>query len=152
MAAELLSAGVDPHAVWRQTHCQVPHGKMHFLGLLMTRLNLEHDGRLVWTSVDLDFLRTHDTAPRDAFEIVNHFLRVKGVEVGAFFMEISKTRTKVSMRSSGTVDVCRVAKRHGGGGHQFAAGCAIGTMGLAAAIPHILEDIGQQFPPLETEG
>ena len=151
MAAELLQAGVDPHSVWRKTHCQVPHGKMRFLGLLMSQLQLEHDGRLIWTSVDLDFLRLNDTVPRDAFEIVNHFLHVKGVEVGVFFMEITKTRTKVSLRSAGTVDVCRVAKRHGGGGHRFAAGCAIDSMGLAVAIPHILEDIGEQLPPVEPE-
>ncbi|MAG55052.1 MAG: hypothetical protein CMJ83_02050 [Planctomycetes bacterium] len=150
MAAELLEAGVDPHYVWRKLTCQVPFNKMRFLGLLMARLNLVAEERLVWTSVDLDFLKRNETAPRDAFEIVNHFLHLKGVEVGAFFMEISKTKTKVSMRSAGRIDVCEIAKGNGGGGHRFAAGCTI-EKGLARAIPTVLDALERLIVEAEEE-
>lgn len=154
MASHLLEAGVDPQRVWRQMQCQVPASKMRFLGLLLSTLRYESDDRIVWAAVDLEFLREHHTAPRDAFEIVNHFLRVKGVEVGAFFMEISKTRTKVSLRSAGNVDVCPLAKAHGGGGHRFAAGCTVDGKGLDDAIPYVLGALAALLPEgedLDTE-
>ena len=152
MAASLLEAGVDPQQVFRKTQCQVPASKMRFLGLMMSRLNYEADERVVWTAVDLEYLREQQTAPRDAFEIVNHFLRVKGVEVGAFFMEISKTRTKVSLRSAGSVDVCSIAKEHGGGGHRFAAGCTVDDKGLPDAVPYILAKLSALLPETDEDG
>ena len=150
MAATLVEAGVDPHHVWRQTHCQVPHNKMRFLGLLLARLVLECDGRVIWTSTDLDLLKRNDTLPRDAFEVVNHFMRVKGVEVGLFFMEISKTRTKVSLRSTGSVDVSEIARQYGGGGHRFAAGCTVPDKELPKAISHLLDEVSRRLLPPES--
>ncbi len=150
MAATLVDAGVDPHHVWHQTHCQVPHNKMRFLGLLLARLVLECEGRVIWTSTDLDLLKRNDTLPRDAFEVVNNFMRVQGVEVGLFFMEISKTRTKVSLRSTGDVDVSEIAKQFGGGGHRFAAGCTVPDKGLPEAISLLLDQVAMRLPSPES--
>lgn len=151
MAAELLDAGVDPYDIHRRLTCQVAFGKMRFLGLCLSRLRLEAEGRVVWTDVDLNFLRRNDTVPRDAFEVVNHLLHLKGVEAGAFFMEISNTKTKVSLRSTGLVDVCAIARRYGGGGHRFAAGCTVDGKSLQETIPVILDQLRDALPELDAE-
>ena len=75
---------------------------------------------------------------RDSFEIVNYFLFVKGVEVGALFMQLGSDKTKVSLRSAGRVDVCAIAQTHGGGGHRFAAGCTVDNLAFDQAIQDVL--------------
>lgn len=49
----------------------------------------------------------------------------KGVEVAIFLYETGVQEYKVSMRSSGTVNVAKIASYFGGGGHVLAAGCTM---------------------------
>ena len=152
MAARLLEAGVEPQVVWRNMACQIPMSKMKCLGLLLARLNPEQNGKLVWTSVDREFLSRNETQARDAFEVVNYMLRVKDVEAGVFFMEVHKKATKVSLRSAGTLDVCTLAQQFGGGGHRFAAGCTV-PLGLREAEGKVLgmlrKAMAEVFPDIE---
>ena len=48
--------------------------------------------------------------------------RISGVEAAALFVEQPDGQVKVSLRSMGAVDVCKVAAKFGGGGHKMAAG------------------------------
>jgi phosphoesterase RecJ-like protein len=50
---------------------------------------------------------------------------VKQIEAVAFFKEIEPGVYRISMRSKGDVDVNRVARTFGGGGHKNAAGCSM---------------------------
>jgi phosphoesterase RecJ-like protein len=141
MAATLLEAGVEPHAIWRNLSCQVSRPKMRALGASLLALRFEEVGQMVWTAVDHEFLERHTVPARDVFEVVNHFLLIKGVEVGVFFLQVNATRTKVSLRSAGRVDVCSLAKRYGGGGHTFAAGCTIDGKDFEAAQDEVLDAV-----------
>src|SRR5262249_11501967 len=125
IAAELVEAGAKPQKVWRQLNCQKPILKMKVLGILLSTLESESNGKVVWCKIDLEFLKTHGIEPRDSFEVVNYFLFIKGVEVGLLFMQLGSDKTKVSLRSAGRVDVCAIAQNYSGGGHRFAAGCTI---------------------------
>jgi len=48
--------------------------------------------------------------------------RTSEAEVAAVFKEGADGTVRVSLRSLGAVDVCRIAQSQGGGGHRFAAG------------------------------
>lgn len=146
MAAALVEAGVQPQEIWFRMACQIPLGKMRCLGLLLARLSTEMDGRLVSASADRDFLARNDTLPRDAFEVVNYFLRVKGVEAGAFFLEVARDLTKVSLRSAGRVDVGRLAAARGGGGHRHASGLTV-PLPLQDAQQSILAELRRELDP-----
>ena len=56
--------------------------------------------------------------------MIDHLRAIEGVEVAAFIRETADgPRYKVSMRSAGgVVDVSRIARAAGGGGHTSAAG------------------------------
>ncbi len=60
--------------------------------------------------------------PNDMEGIVSQMRNTKGVEVAIFMYEIDHYKFKVSLRSSNLVDVSKVAKYFGGGGHKKAAG------------------------------
>ncbi len=141
LAAELLECGVQPAKVWRELHCGQPLNKLHALGSSLAAIQLECGGRLAINIADKSALKLLGVVPRDAFEIVNYLLRVRGVEVGLFFFPIDDQRTKVSLRSAGRVDVCELAERHGGGGHRFAAGCTVEGMNCAAAVTTLVDGL-----------
>ena len=52
-------------------------------------------------------------------------LTVKEIQAVAFFKEIEPDSFRISLRSKGDVDVNRVARVFGGGGHRNAAGCTM---------------------------
>ena len=69
----------------------------------------------------------------DVTEYVFNFLRsIEGIEVSLIFREMGSRRVKVNFRSNGDVDVARIAKKLGGGGHRRASGCTVNT-GLKSA-------------------
>ncbi len=48
---------------------------------------------------------------------------IRGVEISILYAELPDGRFKLSLRSKGNVNVERVARAFGGGGHINAAGC-----------------------------
>ncbi len=150
MAAHLLECGVDPHVMWRRLSCQVPMAKMRFLGQSLTRMEFLAQGKIAHLAVRTQELRDGGIHARDAFEVVNHLLLVKGVEVGVFFLEIDDQQTKVSLRSQGKVDVAALARRHGGGGHPGAAGCTVKAPGIDGARELVIAELEAALRP-ETE-
>src|SRR5262249_43051016 len=74
---------------------------------------------------------------------------VPGVEVVVLFTDLGDRRTKVSMRSSGRVDVNAIARSLGGGGHRFAAGGRVEAPlaeGRAALLGRIQEAVAALDP------
>jgi phosphoesterase RecJ-like protein len=61
----------------------------------------------------------------DTSEIINESLRLGTSRVAVLFREQEDGRTKVSLRSKAAIDVNRVARRHGGGGHLNASGIVL---------------------------
>ena len=59
---------------------------------------------------------------KDLDGIVSQLRTTKGVEVAIFMYELETNVYKVSLRSKERVDVSRIAKYFGGGGHKKAAG------------------------------
>jgi phosphoesterase RecJ-like protein len=57
--------------------------------------------------------------------IVDRLRAVKGVEVAILIREHSPTQVKVNFRSKQTVNVQKIAKQLGGGGHVRSAGAII---------------------------
>lgn len=124
MAADLVAAGVDVHAVYRRLYEDVPWAKLDLLGRALERAQIHVDGRLV-----LSFLRRADFVASGAEDsltegIVDYLRTVEGAKVAAVARELDdERRTKVSLRATdGDVDVSVIARAGGGGGHPQAAG------------------------------
>jgi bifunctional oligoribonuclease and PAP phosphatase NrnA len=127
MAAELIEVGVNPHEVFRRLFESVPFAKLHLLAQVLARAERYDDGRLT-----ISFIRREDFSETGADEndvegIVDHMRAVRGTVVGALVREQLKEGRegirKVSLRaSSDEVDVSRIARQQGGGGHRQAAG------------------------------
>jgi len=61
-------------------------------------------------------------SPQHIEDVVNYGLLAPGAQVSLLFRE-EESRIAVNFRSRGQVDVSKIAKMFGGGGHRNAAGC-----------------------------
>ena len=145
--AELVAAGVRPDVVFREIYENVPLARTRLLGRALDRLESRLEGRLLVASLargDFEAAGADDT---DADGIIDHLRAVEGVAVAALARELPGPRGsyKVSLRSSSPeVDVSRIARAGGGGGHVQAAGftSALEPAALAAFLERELEPGG----------
>jgi phosphoesterase RecJ-like protein len=135
MAAELIAAGVDVHGIYRHVYEEIPEAKLALLARGLANVRRFDHGRLTLT-----LLSAEDFAATGAVEsysegVVDHLRAVRGTLVaalvrdrltgnGAGFIPVDGTRMrKVSLRASDErIDVSRIARAAGGGGHRAAAG------------------------------
>jgi phosphoesterase RecJ-like protein len=131
IAAELLEAGIRPEEVHGPLYRSVPIGLLRLTGALIAALETRLDGRLAWVELTRAACEEAGVAMKDAADLVDIPASVEGVEVAALFRETDRPgKTKVSLRSKGTLRVDRIAVRRGGGGHPAAAGfTADGSVG-----------------------
>jgi phosphoesterase RecJ-like protein len=71
--------------------------------------------------------------------IVEHPRSIAGTRLALFFRDLGHGKVKVSFRSTGEVDVNRLARGYGGGGHAKASGALIAG-GLDAVQARVVDD------------
>ncbi|MEX0891108.1 MAG: bifunctional oligoribonuclease/PAP phosphatase NrnA [Gemmatimonadota bacterium] len=127
VAGDLLAQGVDPEAVYRRIYARVPLRRVHLLRHALG--NLEVDGTLpiTWITIERGIMEGLGADSDDLEGIVEHARSVDGTEVALLFRPTQGDGTKVSLRSSGAVDVNAVAREFGGGGHRKASGALMGA-------------------------
>ena len=144
MAAELLELGVIPSAIYQKIYEQDSPGKIWLLGQVLSNLQFECDGRIVWFKITEAMLRQAGISRQELEEFTDFPRRIKGVEISVLFLEQGTDHTKVSFRSKGTIPINDVARELGGGGHPFAAGAVVG-MPMDKAIPSTLQKLRSVF-------
>ena len=126
LAAELVEAGADVHHVFQQVYESVEFQKLKLLARALMRAEIYEGGRVVVSHlVREDF--TDLGAPDPYSEGIIDYLRaVEGAEMAALIREpprLSGPERRVSLRASvDELDVSRIARHFGGGGHRQAAG------------------------------
>jgi phosphoesterase RecJ-like protein len=127
MAAELMEAGVDNHAIYRRLYEGVPQGKLDLLARGLTKLQ-RFDGGLV-TITELRHEDFEQASADESFSegVVDHLRSLEGTAVAGLvrerMTENEKGRRKISLRAADDrVDVSVIARGLGGGGHRRAAG------------------------------
>lgn len=122
VASELLDRGVEPYRVYTNIFERNRINKFKLLELVLKTLEFALGGKVAHITLFKRFLEETGAYPEESEGFINYPRSIEGVEVAVFFKEIEEGRWKVSLRSKGKVDVAKVAKRLGGGGHRFAAG------------------------------
>ena len=123
IAQELVTAGADPVLIAQKTFFANPGGKMRLLGAAMRTLEV-HDKLATMHVLRMDFADA-GAVDEDCEGLANYALGIEGVEVAAFFREMTDGNFRVSLRSKGSIDVADVAEHFGGGGHHAASGHSI---------------------------
>jgi phosphoesterase RecJ-like protein len=126
MAAELITAGVDVHGIYRRLYEGMPYQKLELLGRALHNLQRFDEGRLTFSRLSRDDFRLAGAEESYSEGIIDHLRSVEGTKVAALARELvdgASGRKKVSLRATdGEIDVSVIARAGGGGGHRQAAG------------------------------
>ncbi len=127
MAAELIEAGVEVHKTYRRIFEDLPFSRLRLLSKALASVERYEDG-----AITVGYLTRADYGETGALEadtegIVDHLRAVEGTAVAVLVRELlgddRHGLRKVSLRATdGRVDVSRIARGLGGGGHRQAAG------------------------------
>jgi phosphoesterase RecJ-like protein len=126
MAAALLDGGVDGHGIYRRLYEGMPQGKLELLARGLTHVERYDGGLLTVTHLTLEDYRATGADESYSEGVVDHLRSVEGTAVAALIRDLltgEPPKRKVSLRATdGRVDVSRIARSQGGGGHRRAAG------------------------------
>jgi phosphoesterase RecJ-like protein len=125
IARRCTEAGARPEAIARAVYDSSSLGRLRLMGAVLHNLELEAGHRVALANMSLKMLAECGATHEDSDGVINLPLTVKEIEAVAFLKEISPGFYRISLRSKGSVDVNRVAKTFGGGGHKNAAGCSL---------------------------
>src|SRR5919201_2381274 len=126
LAAELIEAGADAHAVFQQVYETIEFAKSKLLGRALERARVLEGGLIIVTHL----LRTDfaEVGASEAYSegIIDHLRAVEGNELAVLIREPPRQNgptRRVSLRASvDELDVSAIARMFGGGGHRAAAG------------------------------
>jgi phosphoesterase RecJ-like protein len=126
MAAELMEGGVDGHAIYKRLYEGIPQGKLELLARGLCNVERFDGGRLTLTHLTREDYQSTGADESYSEGVVDHLRSVEGTAVAGLVRDQLSNggfKRKVSLRSTDDrVDVSRIARAGGGGGHRRAAG------------------------------
>lgn len=148
--AELVGRGANPQAIADILFARETFESMKTLGVALNTLKLHYAGRAATLHVD------HKTylMGGELDMVVDHAMSIDGVEVALFSKEEVPGRHRVSLRSRGRVNVNKIARQFGGGGHRNASGCAMEAPLAeleAALLEHVRRGLDEPYTHEEAD-
>ena len=149
MAAELIAAGVDVHAIYRRLYEGVPFEKLQLLARALGQIRRFDAGRLTLARLSRDDFATTGAEESYSEGIIDNLRAVEGTKVAALVRELTDPEkaglSKVSLRAADPeLDVSAIARAGGGGGHRQAAGFTTG-MGDAELVAFLRDALAAQL-------
>lgn len=144
VAAQLLTAGVDPEQMYARIYGSVPLGRLHLLRDALDTLEVDMAHGMAWVRVHAGALEKHGVSSEDLDGVVEHPRSIAGVRLALLFRDLGHGKVKVSFRSLAGVNVNTLARTFGGGGHARASGALI-TGALAEVEAKVLGEARHQL-------
>jgi phosphoesterase RecJ-like protein len=144
ICARLLEAGADPVGVARKLFDSHTLGRLRLQGAVLQTLEVDPSGRLAILTLTDGTLAESGGTPEETDGLINLPLSVKAIQAAVFFKEAEDGHWRVSLRSKGDIDVGRVARSFGGGGHKNASGCTLEGP-LASARARVLDRMAPEM-------
>ncbi|TCS92550.1 DHH family phosphoesterase [Hazenella coriacea] len=143
-AAHLVELGIPAYQIADQVLETTTIEHLQLLQTALHTLQRSEDGWVAWMTMYVEDLRKVSTN-EDLDGIVNYARNIEGVDVGLLFRETEDNSVKVSLRSRARVDVAKIAKSLGGGGHARAAGCTLLNITVDEAKKLVLSRVHAQL-------
>lgn len=125
LAAEMLDNGLAIASLRENMENRHSLSGMRLQGALLGRFSLHNEGRVAFVRVTQEDFARYQASKEDVEGIINRLRQVRGVIIAAVLREEGPHLCKLSLRSSGDVNVRTIAATMGGGGHKNASGATI---------------------------
>ena len=121
IVANLMGYGINPHKIYENLHSLCVPGDLKAMGYIFSSLKLDPRKQICWAVI-----KKWEEKNYDLTEVIFTMMRLlKGVEVFLLFKRVDRNKVRVNFRSRSRVDVNKIAKFFGGGGHKRASGTTI---------------------------
>ncbi len=124
VAAELIARGASPDDLHTRVYGMAPLRRYRLLEAALPSLDRSPDGKVSWMTVPSDAYRRLGCDPADLEGLTDYPRTLAGTEVALLFRAVDDG-IKISFRANGEVDVNRIARELGGGGHVRASGALV---------------------------
>ena len=121
-AAALVRDGAHPEQVSQWLYESQPLPVVRLVGEMLQTLQIHEGGRIATVRLTLPMFEHVGAEPGDSEGLIDYPRSIAGVEAVALIRQREDGTHKVSLRSRGEVDVEKVARHYGGGGHRNASG------------------------------
>ena len=136
VAGKLIDAGADKDFIYQALYQNKPIKTLKFETDLIA--NAEFMENKVFAIASKDKVDEFGVQMGDSEHVVNILRDLEGIEVAMLLKEYDNGEYKVSMRSKG-IDIAKVARENGGGGHVNASGFSIFDDSLESAAKKAYE-------------
>lgn len=127
MASDIVEFGVNIHDIYNKLLCKKTMSQYNLSKIAMDRLEFLCDGKIAFTYILKKDFEDTGAIHGEHEGIVDIGRNIDGVMVSVFLRE--DDGFTISLRSTGLIDVSKIAKVLGGGGHFMAAGSKLsGTL------------------------
>ena len=131
-AAALVRDGAHPEQVSQWLYESQPLAVVRLIGEMLSTLEIHEAGRVATARLTPEMFTRVGASPGDSEGLIDFPRSIAGVDAVALIRQREDGTHKVSLRSRGEVDVEKIARHHGGGGHRNAAGFVLEGDGEAA--------------------
>lgn len=121
LAADLLEYNVQKTRISQSVYETAPFGFLQLAGRVLGRAKLFEAERFIYSSVTREDLEATGVLMEETDPLIDLLRSTRDAEVSAIFKQKDDGSFRVSMRSK-NVSVGEIARAHGGGGHDLAAG------------------------------
>jgi phosphoesterase RecJ-like protein len=139
VSAALREAGADFSEIARRLYRSKPNTQLNLFGRVLARMESDMDGRLVWSTLELDDLAASGAGSAESEGLIDLLAQSETSEAAILFKEVGGGgSTRISIRTrDGGVDATVLAGTFGGGGHARASGATV-QLSLEAARAAVL--------------
>lgn len=124
LIGSLMDTGVRPPHAYNMIYGTKKLAYMKLLGKVLASAHNTKDEKIAWLTLTEDLLDKYHIDSEDTLAFINHLLVLDNIKVALMFREMG-TEIKVSLRSTGVIDVGSMARALGGGGHDHSAATII---------------------------
>ncbi len=122
-AGDLLAGGADPQWISENIYESDSPAKLKLLSKVMETLEMNLELKTASMVVTFEHLRQAAATMEHTDGFVDIPRTVKGVDIAMLYSQTGEKQFKLSLRSKGNINVEKIARRFGGGGHINAAAC-----------------------------
>lgn len=130
IGAALVRLGVNVGAINQALYENNPRRRLELLRSLLNVLQFSSAERVASFALSTTTASALGTIPDDTEGLIDTIRSIEGVIVAAFFEELDGGMVRLSLRSKDPrIDVCKICREFGGGGHTLASGARVsGTL------------------------
>jgi bifunctional oligoribonuclease and PAP phosphatase NrnA len=125
IAADMMEAGADIISLYNKALTSRSIEAAHYWGQGLNKDHLHTQNGIVWTSLSLNDRRIASYRGNDDANLIDLVSTIEKFDISVIFTEQRKNSVKVSWRARSGIDISKLARQFGGGGHPSAAGASI---------------------------